>query len=49
MWAAFLHELTEGTPLRPFAGCATPAETELSHRLFTAALASAERGRVEPV
>jgi predicted dehydrogenase len=40
MWAAFLHELTEGKPLKKFAGCVTPEETALSHRLFTAALKS---------
>lgn len=40
MWAAYLYELTEGKPVKKFAGCVTPAETELSHRLFTAALKS---------
>jgi predicted dehydrogenase len=40
MWAAFLHELTHGKPPAHFAGCATPEETALSHRLFTAALES---------
>lgn len=40
MWAAFLFELTEGKPLSEFAGCVTPEETALSHRLFTAALQS---------
>ena len=40
MWAAFLHELVHGQPLKKFAGCATPEEVALSHRLFTAALAS---------
>ncbi len=40
MWAAFLHELVHGTPIRRFAGCVTPEETAVSHRLFTAALAS---------
>ena len=40
MWAAFLYELTEAQPLKTFAGCATPQETALSHRLFTAALES---------
>ena len=45
MWAAFLHELAEGKPPKPFAGCATPQETALSHRLFTAALQSQETGR----
>lgn len=40
MWAAFLHELTEAKPLQQFAACVTPAETALSHALFTAALRS---------
>ena len=40
MWASFLYELTEGKPLKPFAGCVTPAETAQSHTLFTAALES---------
>ena len=40
MWAAFLHELVHGRPLKKFAGCVTPEETALSHRLFTAALES---------
>jgi len=40
MWAAFLFELEHGRPLKKFAGCATPEETALSHRLFTAALRS---------
>lgn len=40
MWAAFLYELVHGQPLKKFAGCATPEEVALSHRLFTAALAS---------
>ncbi len=40
MWAAFLHELDTGKPLHRFAGCVTPEETALSHRLFTAALES---------
>jgi predicted dehydrogenase len=51
MWAAFLYELTHGRPISRFAGCVTPAETALSHRLFTAALASQETGAtigVEP-
>ena len=46
MWAAFLHELTEGRPLRNFAGCVTPDETAASHRLFTAALVSQKNGAV---
>ncbi len=40
MWAAFLYELAHGQPLKRFAGCVTPEETALSHRLFTAALQS---------
>ena len=40
MWAAFLYELEHGRPPARFAGCATPEETALSHRLFTAALES---------
>jgi predicted dehydrogenase len=44
MWAGFLHELTRGQPLTKFAGCVTPQETALSHRLFTAALESQRDG-----
>lgn len=40
MWAAYLYELAHGHPLTKFAGCVTPDETALSHRLFTAALES---------
>ncbi len=40
MWAAFLYEFINGNPLKKFAGCVTPEETALSHRLFTAALES---------
>jgi predicted dehydrogenase len=40
MWAAFLYELAHGKPLGKFAGCVTPEETALSHKLFTAALKS---------
>lgn len=40
MWAAFLSELTHGRRPTLFAGCVTPGETALSHRLFTAALES---------
>lgn len=49
MWAAFVHELAAGTPLTRFAACVTPAETALSHRLFTAALRSHQRNTVEQV
>jgi predicted dehydrogenase len=40
MVAAYVHELTTGTPIKKFAGCVTPEETAMSHRLFTAALQS---------
>ena len=40
MWAAFLYELKNGKPPKKFAGCVTPDEAALSHRLFTAALNS---------
>jgi predicted dehydrogenase len=43
MWAAFLHELVQGRPLKKFAGCVTPEETALSHQIFTAALESQRR------
>jgi predicted dehydrogenase len=40
MWAAFVHELASGKPPKRFAGCVTPDEAALSHRLFTASLRS---------
>ena len=40
MWAAFMSELQSGEPQERFAGCVTPEETALSHKLFTAALKS---------
>lgn len=40
MWAGFLHEFKHGRPPSKFAACATPEETALSHRFFTAALQS---------
>ncbi|MBN1590275.1 MAG: Gfo/Idh/MocA family oxidoreductase [Pirellulales bacterium] len=46
MWAAFLHELEHGQLPSTFAGCVTPEETALSHRLFTAALQSQETASV---
>lgn len=49
MWAAFLYELANGKPKKRFAGCVTPAETALSHRLFTAALESQAEHRVVDV
>lgn len=49
MWAAFLHELASGKPLRRFAACVTLDEVALSHHLFTAALASQANQSVERV
>ena len=49
MWAGFLWELQHGEPPNKFAGCATPEETGLSHRLFTAALESHENGNTVEV
>ena len=46
MWAAYLYELQYGKPLHRFAGCVTPEETAMSHRLFTAALKSFAMKRV---
>jgi len=44
MWAAFLYELKEGKAPSRFAGCVTPEEVAVSHRLFTAALESQKNG-----
>jgi len=49
MTAAFFYEIAHGRPLRPSAGCATPEETALSHRLFTAALRSQAATTTETV
>ncbi len=49
MWAAYLYELANGKPISKFAGCVTPEEALLSHRLFTAALDSQARGSVATV
>jgi len=49
MWAAYLEELTTGKPRGRFAGCVTLEEAALSHRLFTAALASHDHKTVETV
>ncbi|TVR52220.1 MAG: gfo/Idh/MocA family oxidoreductase [Spirochaetaceae bacterium] len=49
MWAGFLYELHHGKPIKKFAGCVTPEEAALSHRLFTAALKSYASATVEPV
>lgn len=46
MWAAFLYEAAHGRPLKRFAGCVTPEEALLSHKLFTAALTSQKERRV---
>jgi len=40
MFAGYLYELENGKPVKRFAGCATPEEAALSHRLFTGALES---------
>jgi predicted dehydrogenase len=44
MWAAFLYEFENGKPLTVFSGCLKPQETNIWHRLFTAALKSHETG-----
>jgi predicted dehydrogenase len=49
MWAAYLYELVNGKAISKFAGCVTPEEALLSHRLFTAALDSHARGVVATV
>ncbi|TVQ41653.1 MAG: gfo/Idh/MocA family oxidoreductase [Spirochaetaceae bacterium] len=49
MWAGFLYELHHGKPLKRFAGCVTPEEVALSHRLFTAALRSQASATTERV
>ena len=46
MWGAFVHEFTEGKPVRKFAGCVLPEETAISHSLFTAALESQKNSAV---
>ena len=47
MLAAFFHEVAHRAPLPPAAGCATPDEAALSHRLFTAALRSQKNESAE--
>ena len=49
MWASFIYEVVHGRPKSRFAGCVTPEETALSHRLFTAALESNKTGTTVPV
>ena len=46
MWAAYLYELHHGEPIRKFAGCVTPQEAALSHKLFSAALESQKNSTV---
>jgi predicted dehydrogenase len=46
MWAAYLDELAHGADMRGPFRCATPEEAAATHRIFTAALASHERGAV---
>ncbi len=45
MWAGYLYEMTEGKSPSRFAGCVTPDEAALSHKLFTAALESQKTGQ----
>jgi predicted dehydrogenase len=47
MWAAFVHELVLGRAAKRFAAGSTISEAGLSHRLFTAALASQRNQSVE--
>ncbi|MHB0946614.1 MAG: Gfo/Idh/MocA family protein [Sedimentisphaerales bacterium] len=49
MWAAFCYELIHGKSPKKFAGCVTPDEVSLSHRLFTAALESHRNNAVVSV
>lgn len=49
MWAAFLYELERGETPGRFAGCATPEESALWHKLFTAALESQASGATESI
>ncbi|MCL5103808.1 MAG: Gfo/Idh/MocA family oxidoreductase [Armatimonadetes bacterium] len=49
MWAAYLYELVHGKPIKKFAGCVTPEETALSHKLFTAALKSQQDRSAVPI
>lgn len=49
MWAAFLYEIANGKPVKRFAACVRPEDALLSHKLFTAALASQKNRSVEVV
>jgi hypothetical protein len=40
MWAAFISELVHRKTPGKFAGCVTPEETRLHHKVLTAALES---------
>lgn len=46
MVAAFCDELLHGKEMKQFLHCVSPEETNLSHRLFTAALESFEENRL---
>ncbi|MHB0859458.1 MAG: Gfo/Idh/MocA family protein [Anaerolineae bacterium] len=46
MWAAYCDELVNGPHMRQPFGCVTPEETELHHRVLTAALESHARCQV---
>ncbi len=49
MWASFCDELVHGPEMKQPLRCATPEETALSHRLFTAALESHRTGQTVTV
>ena len=49
MWAAFLYEWERSETPGRFAGCATPEESVLWHKLFTAALDSQASGTTETI
>jgi predicted dehydrogenase len=49
MWAAFCDELLHGPQMMQPVYCATPEETAVSHRLFTAALQSQASGQTVPL
>ncbi len=49
MWAAFLYEWERGETPGRFAGCATPEESVLWHKLFTAALDSQASGTTRSI
>jgi len=49
MWAAFLYELHHNQVPQKFAGCVTPREAAISHKLFTAALESHKESKVVPL